>query len=61
MNRADERNIGRKDVRNALSGAMAATLQDNGRWYITGGVDLEGVSVALVVKVVGGLLVITLF
>ncbi len=61
MDRAEERNIGRKDVRNALTGATAATLQDNGRWYITGGVDLDGVTVTLVVKVVGGILVVTLF
>jgi hypothetical protein len=61
MDRAEERSIGRKDVRNALTGATAATLQDNGRWSITGGVDLDGVTVTLVVKVVGGILVVTLF
>ena len=53
--------LGRKDVRNALAGATSATLQDNGRWEITGGVDLEGIPVTLVVKVFGGLLVVTLF
>lgn len=61
MDRAEERNIGRKDVRKVLANATAATLQNNGRWAITGGEDLEGVAVTLIVQLVNGLLVVTLF
>jgi len=59
--RARERHIDIDDIRNALRGATQATLQDNGRWYVTGGVDLDGVSVDMAVSVQRGFVVITLF
>lgn len=59
--RAQQRNIDRDDVRHALQGSTAAQLQGNGRWTITGGLDLGGAPVTLVVSVFRGLVIVTLF
>ena len=61
LDRADERRIGRRDLRNALSTATRATLQANGRWLVAGGADLDGVPVSLVVRFYRGLVIVTLF
>jgi hypothetical protein len=61
LERADERKIGRRDLRNALSEANQATLQDNGRWLIDGGNDLDGDPVTLVVAFYRGLVIVTLY
>lgn len=43
LDRMDERNVRRNDVRKALAGATTATFQpDNGRWRISGGTDRDG-------------------
>jgi uncharacterized protein DUF4258 len=55
LDRANERNIRREDIRNALSQAAAATLPDNGRWLVTGGADLDGDAVTLVIRLYRGL------
>lgn len=61
FDQALERKLGRRDVRNAMSGATDATLQSNGRWLLTGGVDLDGVPVSIVVDFTRGLTVVTVF
>jgi hypothetical protein len=61
LDRAQERKIGRLDVRNALTGATAAELQDNGRWSVTGGADLEGVPVELIVAFDRGFVIVTVY
>jgi len=38
-----------------------AVLRENGRWVVTGGTDLDGEAVTLVVKLYGGRVIITLY
>jgi len=59
--RARERRIEIDDIKHALRGATAATLQDNGRWKVSGGLDLEGDAVTFIVMLERGLLIVTLF
>jgi hypothetical protein len=59
--RARERNLDIDDIRNALRGSTAAKLQDNGRWKVSGGSDLEGEPVTFAVTVERGLVIVTLF
>lgn len=60
--RARDRNLGIDDIRHALTAATAATFQpNNSRWKVSGGADLEGVPVTFIVRLEGGLLVITLY
>jgi hypothetical protein len=59
--RAQERNLDIDDIRNALRGSTAAALQDNGRWKVSGGSDLEGEPIAFIVQFERGLLIVTLF
>jgi hypothetical protein len=40
---ANERPIGRSALRNALAEATQAALQNNGRWLVTGGTDLDAI------------------
>jgi hypothetical protein len=61
LQRADERQLRRKDIRKALAEATQAALQDNARWHVSGGTDLDGEPVTLVVKLYRGLVIITLF
>jgi hypothetical protein len=62
LDRRGQRKIGRLDVRSALGGATTAEFQpDNGRWKVTGGADLDGVPVSVIVVYARGLLVITVF
>lgn len=61
LSQARKRNIGRLDIRNAMTEATAATLQDNSRWSVTGGTDLQGVAVTLIVSFRQGVLIVTLF
>lgn len=61
LQRANERRIGRADIRSALASATAAALQDNGRWLITGGTGLDGESVVLAVSLNRGFVIVTLF
>lgn len=61
LERANERKIGRRDIRNALAEATDAVLQENTRWLVTGGHDLDGEAVTLVVKLYRGLVIITLY
>lgn len=59
--RARQGNIRPLDIRNALTGATAATLQDNDRMVGHGGVDLQGVPVTLIVSFYRGFLIVTLY
>jgi hypothetical protein len=56
--RAQDRSQG---VRNALTEASSAALQNNGRWLVTGGTDLDGDPVTLVVTFYRGLVIVTLY
>jgi hypothetical protein len=59
--RARGRNISPGDLRNALEGATSATLQENGRWYVVGGEDLDGDPINLAVSFERGMVIVTLF
>lgn len=62
LDRRGQRKLSRADVRNALAGATQAEFQtDKGRWKVTGGVDLDGEPVAIVVVFERGIIVITVF
>jgi hypothetical protein len=61
FDQAQNRNISRRDVRNAMSVATDATLQPNGRWLLTGGIGVDGDPVTLVVDISRGILVVTVF
>jgi hypothetical protein len=58
LDRTQERNATRGDVRSALKSALLATFQpDNGRWKITGGTDRSGEPLDMAI----GIVVITVF
>ena len=60
--RSFERNASPRDVRAAILSATLATLQDNGRIRIEGGLDRDGDALNVVAKLIHrGLLVITLY
>jgi hypothetical protein len=59
--RARERNISKDDIRNALMHSSSATLQENGRWYVSGGADLDGDPINFALSFERGLLIVTLF
>jgi DNA-binding transcriptional regulator YiaG len=62
LDRMQERNATRGDVRSALSSASLATFQsDNGRWKVTGGTDRSGDALDMAVVFENGLVVITVF
>jgi hypothetical protein len=58
---ARKRNIDIHDIKHALVGSTKAFLQPNGRWNVSGGSDLEGDPVTLIVNVERGLLIVTLY
>ncbi|HEY3545334.1 MAG TPA: DUF4258 domain-containing protein [Propionicimonas sp.] len=59
--RMEERGATERDIREALMTASACGLQTNGRWKVTGGRDLDGTELELVVVIEDGLVVMTLF
>jgi hypothetical protein len=59
--RMDERGAVESDVVHALVTATARRLQDNGRYKVSGGTDLDGDALTAVVKLEADVLVITLF
>lgn len=62
LDRMQERNVTRGDVRSALTSATLATFQpDNGRWRITGGTDRSGDALDMAVVFENGIVVITVF
>ena len=62
LDRMQERNATRGDVRSALTSATLATFQsDNGRWKITGGTDRSGDALDMAVVFENGLVVVTVF
>jgi hypothetical protein len=57
-----ERGARRRDVEHALFGANRATEQpDRGCWRVTGGVDLDGDDLTVVVALEADVVVVTLF
>lgn len=56
-----ERGAENEDVRSGLITATAATLQEDGRHEVTGGVDGDGDDLDLVVVVEADVVVVTLF
>lgn len=62
LDRMEERNVTRGDVRSALTSAILATFQpDSGRWRITGGTDRSGEALDIAVVLENGIVVITVF
>lgn len=62
VERAQERNVRREDVKNAIATATNATAQEQGTALVTGGTGLDGEALSLVcVEVQEGLFVVTVF
>ncbi len=62
LQRMEQRNIRRRDIDRGLLTATAATHQpERDRWKVTGGEDMDGDELTLVVEVHGLLLVVTVF
>ena len=59
--RLSERGATIKCLCRSLQTAKKATLQDNGRWRLDGGVDSDGEELSLIVELRDGVLVVTLF
>jgi Domain of unknown function (DUF4258) len=62
LDRMARRNATRYDVRNALATCTTASASTDGpgRWKMTGGVDLDGDALSVVVALDGGVIVVTL-
>ena len=56
-----ERRIKRAEVARALVDATEARNQGDGTWKVSGGDDTDGVPLTLIVALVDGLLIITIF
>jgi len=59
--RMKERNVTRNDLATALGTATHAAHEGQGRFLLTGGADIEGEALAVVVAIAPGCVVITLF
>jgi hypothetical protein len=59
--RMSERGATYADVRCALETANSCVEQENHRWRTTGGEDLDGDELAVVVEFEAGLMVVTVF
>jgi hypothetical protein len=59
--RMRERGASRGDVKNALATATVCTAEADTRWCISGGQDLDGEALTVVVVLDDGVLVVTLF
>jgi len=57
----DGRNVHRADIRQALRTAKTAGLQENERWRIDGGRDLDGDDLTVIVVFDAGVVVVTVF
>jgi len=55
------RNIRRGDLVKAMVSATLATAESESRWVLTGGVDLDGEGLTVVVAFDGGVIVVTAF
>ena len=55
------RGAGDADVEHAAITATAADLQDNDRWSVTGGTDLDGDDLTLIVAVEANCIVWTIY
>lgn len=58
IERMRERNVTRRDIGKALQSATAAAL-DGERWCLTGGIDLDGDNLTVVIVFTGPGLVVT--
>lgn len=56
-----QRNVSRGDVRSALVTATAAAVGENGAWKVTGGADLDGDDLTVVVAIDGAAVIVTVF
>ncbi len=62
LGRAEERNVKREDVKNAIATATDAIPQEQGKALVTGGTGLDGEVLSVVcVEVQEGLFVVTVF
>jgi hypothetical protein len=59
--RQGERTVHFADIREALRTATLARLQDNERWRLDGGQDLDGDDLTLIVVFEQGVIVVTVF
>ncbi len=60
--RMPERGVTVGDIRSAMKTATSATHQpENDRWRLAGGVDREGLPLTVIVVLVNGVLVVTVF
>lgn len=55
------RNIRRGDLASAMISATSATAETETRWVLTGGVDLDGDGLTVVVAFSAGVIVVTAF
>ena len=56
-----ERKVTRLDIRAAIAAATVAEWQESGTWAIRGGVDRQGMALTVVVVLVRGMMVVTVF
>jgi hypothetical protein len=59
--RMEQRGARRADVRSALITGTAGAAEPDDRWEVTGGVDLDGDDLTVVLVIADGLVVVTLF
>ncbi len=59
--RMQERTASRSDVKNALVTATACAAQGETKWCVSGGHDLDGEALTVVVVLEDGVLVVTLY
>jgi hypothetical protein len=59
--RQGERTAHRADIREALRTTTKAKLQENERWRLDGGTDLDGDDLTLIVVFEAGVIVVTVF
>ena len=59
--RMQERGVSRHDCRRALATATRAASQANETWRVTGGRDVDGDDLTVVVAIEGGVLVVTVY
>jgi len=57
----DARNVHRADIREALRTTSSAREQEEERWRLEGGVDLDGDDLTLIVAFDAGVVVVTAF
>jgi hypothetical protein len=61
LERGEQRSAQYADVRAALLSASACRLAERDRWHVSGGVDLDGDELSLIVVIEDGVIVVTLF